>query len=127
VEAEANHRDRIAERLRNEGFAVTGAATGSDAVAQCHRTQFDAISLDVSLPDMSGRTVVDRMRERGLNQQTPIVVATPVNGKAAVTDFEVVSYNGLLDGQARAFVDRLTRILNQTSAHGALNHGENLT
>lgn len=125
--AEADHRNGLAQRLRSEGFVVAHAASGSDAVAQCHHTQFDAISLEVSLPDMSGRAVVDKMRERGLNQQTPIIVAPPVNGQAALADFEVVPYNAHLDGRARALVQQLTQILNQAFSPGAINRDENLT
>jgi CheY-like chemotaxis protein/nitrogen-specific signal transduction histidine kinase len=89
VEDEANNRARISGRLRNAGFDVEAVATGSEAVARCHHTRFDAITLDISLPDMSGRAVLGKMRERGLNQQTPVIVATVLNAEGAVAGFRV--------------------------------------
>jgi CheY-like chemotaxis protein len=89
VEGDANNRARIVARLRNAGFAVEAVATGSEAVARCHHTRFDAITLDISLPDMSGRAVLGKMRERGLNQQTPVIVARVLDAQGAVAGFRV--------------------------------------
>jgi signal transduction histidine kinase len=123
VEAAANNGTRIAERLRNAGFAVESVATGSEAVTRCHHTRFDAITLDVGLPDMSSPAVLQKMRERGLNQQTPVIVETLLNGQGAVRGFELneiliqpTSQNGLSDGRSLELIDELKRILNQTAA-----------
>jgi signal transduction histidine kinase len=123
VEAAANNGTRIAERLRNAGFAVESVATGSEAVTRCHHTRFDAITLDVGLPDMNSPAVLQKMRERGLNQQTPVIVETLLNGQGAVRGFELneiliqpTSQNGLSDGRSLELIDELKRILNQTAA-----------
>ena len=89
AEGAADNRARIAERLQNAGFAVEAVATASEAVARCHHTRFDAITLDIGLPDMSGRAVLEKMRKRGLNQQTPVIVATVLNGQGAVAGLRV--------------------------------------
>jgi CheY-like chemotaxis protein len=67
-------RVRITELLRNAGIAVETVATGFEAVARCHQSRFDAITLNLGLPDMSGRAVFEKIRERGFNQQTPVVM-----------------------------------------------------
>lgn len=89
AEATSNNRGRIAERLRNAGFAVEAVTTGSEAVARCHHTRFDAITLDINLSDMSGRAVLGKIRERGLNQQTPLILATVLNGQGALAGLRV--------------------------------------
>jgi CheY-like chemotaxis protein len=49
--------------LRARGFEVTGAATAGDALTRAATQPFDAVVLDVELPDGSGPELVDRMRE----------------------------------------------------------------
>jgi CheY-like chemotaxis protein len=89
IEDDAADRARIAELLRNAGFAVETVATGFDAVARCHQSRFDAITLDLKLPDMSGRAVLEKMRERGFNQQTPVIVAIFADQHETVIGFRV--------------------------------------
>jgi signal transduction histidine kinase len=123
VETAADKHARIAAPLRNAGFAVEAVTTGSEAVARCHHTRFDAITLETSLSDMSGQAVVRKVRERGLNQQTPVIVAAVPNGQGAVADIRVnelltqnFSQNHFLDDQAPELIAELKRVLNQTTA-----------
>jgi two-component system response regulator PrrA len=58
--------------LRLEGFAVLTAADGEQALAAAARAEPAAIVLDVVLPDLDGRTVARRLRERGAD--TPICI-----------------------------------------------------
>ena len=89
IEDDAEDRARIAELLRNAGFAVETVATGFDAVARCHQSRFDAITLNLRLPDMSGRAVFEKLRERGFNQQTPVIVAIFADQQETVIGFRV--------------------------------------
>ena len=89
VEGEAGNRAQIAGRLRGAGFAVETVATGSEAVARCHHIRYDAITLGISVPDMSGRDVLGKMRERGLNQQTPVIVCMVLDTQGTVAGFRV--------------------------------------
>jgi two-component system, OmpR family, response regulator len=52
----------LARRLREEGYAVDGADTGAAAVTAATGTAYDAIVLDVRLPDMDGFEVCRRLR-----------------------------------------------------------------
>jgi two-component system response regulator PrrA len=58
--------------LRLEGFAVTTAADGAQALDAAARERPAAIVLDVVLPDLDGRTVARRLRSGGLD--TPICI-----------------------------------------------------
>lgn len=89
VEDAAERRARMADSLRDAGFAVETVATGLEAVAHCHQSRFDAILLDLRLPDMSGRAVFEKLRERGFNQQTPVIVAIFPGGQENVIGFRV--------------------------------------
>ncbi|HLG18697.1 MAG TPA: response regulator, partial [Bdellovibrionota bacterium] len=89
VEDDAKDRDWLVQTLLEGGYLVETAATGREATSRCADKQFDAITLDLLLPDVSGLDVLRQIRARGLNQQAPIVVVTIVANKEAVAGFPV--------------------------------------
>jgi DNA-binding response OmpR family regulator len=54
----------VKDYLGEAGFAVTIAATGSEGIAAQQNGQFDAILLDLMLPDIDGLEVCRRIRSR---------------------------------------------------------------
>jgi two-component system OmpR family response regulator len=64
----------LARRLREEGYAVDTAVAGDGAVAAAARTAYDAIVLDVRLPDMDGFEVCHRLR--AARCWTPVLMLT---------------------------------------------------
>ncbi len=89
IEDDANDRQSIASALRTAGYGVETVATGAEALVRCREQIFDAITLDMMLPDMSGRAVIEKLRERGLNQQTPVVVVTLLAHKGLIAGFQI--------------------------------------
>ena len=63
VEDDANVAHTLAGRLRQEGFAVTHAASVAAARAALARQRFQAAVLDVGLPDGDGFEVARHLRE----------------------------------------------------------------
>jgi two-component system phosphate regulon response regulator OmpR len=68
---------RLAEMVKHylgeAGFNVTHAPTGGAGVALASRTSFDALILDLMLPDMDGLEVCRRIRAEA---ETPILMLT---------------------------------------------------
>jgi DNA-binding response OmpR family regulator len=64
----------LRDGLEREGYRVTQASTGADAIAQAQEYNPHLIILDVRLPDMLGFDVCRRLRELGLRQ--PIMMLT---------------------------------------------------
>ena len=64
----------LARGLRDEGNVVELAATGKDAIDSAALAAFDAIVLDLMLPDIDGFGVLDRLRKSG--NDTPVLVLT---------------------------------------------------
>ena len=60
--------------LEQEGFAVDHALTGNDAQTLAFVNEYDAIVLDLALPDRNGLTVLQALRKEG--KTTPVVVLT---------------------------------------------------
>jgi DNA-binding response OmpR family regulator len=74
-------RHSLAEQLQlHEEFAATEAGTGGDALESTKTQYFDAILLDVGLPDMDGRELCRVMRRNGV--RAPILMLTGADGEA---------------------------------------------
>ena len=66
--------------LEQDGFVVDEARTGGDAIACALGTDYDAIVLDLGLPDTSGLLVVQTLRREG--RTTPVLVLTGMDDAA---------------------------------------------
>ena len=68
-------RDSLSEQLRlHEEFLTFEAATAAEALETTKGEYFDAVLLDVGLPDMDGREVCRLMRRNGV--KSPIIMLT---------------------------------------------------
>ena len=63
VEDEESYSDALAYVLRKEGFEVSLAATGPDALAEFERSGADIVLLDLMLPGIPGTEVCRRIRQ----------------------------------------------------------------
>jgi len=64
--------------LRKRGHTVTVASNGREAVSACQCQRFDAVLMDVQMPEMSGFEAVRHIRqmEAGTNVHTPVIALT---------------------------------------------------
>ena len=67
--------------LEQEGFAVDHAGTGNDAQTLALVNEYDAIVLDLALPDRNGLSVLQALRNQG--RSTPVIVLTGSNDSAS--------------------------------------------
>jgi CheY-like chemotaxis protein len=67
--------------LEHEGFAVTIASNGEDALAATASETFDLVITDYMMPIMNGAELVRRMRETPALADLPVIMitATPTN------------------------------------------------
>ena len=89
IEDDANDRAWLAQELSEAGYAVETVATGAEALMRCRERRFDAITLDMLLPDMSGREVLGKIRERGLNIETPLIIVSVISQRGMGIGYEV--------------------------------------
>jgi two-component system response regulator MprA len=64
----------IRRGLEEEGFSVSGAGSGADAMEQISADAPDALVIDVGLPDADGRDLCQAVRARGI--QAPVLFLT---------------------------------------------------
>ncbi len=72
-------RQSLAEQLASE-FETFQADSGAGALAVAQGERFDAILLDVGLPDMDGRDVCRKLREAGVT--VPVIMLTAAAAEA---------------------------------------------
>jgi len=73
VEDEADLRSALARSLRDEGYAVDAADNGADGLFNAESKDYDAIVLDVMMPQMDGWEVLKRLRK---TKKTPVLMLT---------------------------------------------------
>ncbi len=81
VEDEESLMDVIRMNLEMDGYSVTPAVTGTDALHKLRNNAYDLVILDVMLPEMDGFTVCETVRSEGIH--VPVLFLT---AKSAGTD-----------------------------------------
>lgn len=76
VDEEASIRAAMCRYLRRAGYAVEAVAGGRPALAALAVSRFDAILLDLRMPDLAGDAVYDRLRATDPAQAARIVFVT---------------------------------------------------
>lgn len=73
VEDEPDLLQGLSRALRDEGYAVDVADNGEDGLFKAENTDYDAIVLDVMLPQLDGWQVLARLRK---SKKTPVLLLT---------------------------------------------------
>lgn len=76
VEDEAPLRQVLRDLLEREGFTVSEAADGVEALDLVDASAPDAVVLDLNLPRLDGYAVLSRLRSRPASASIPVVVLT---------------------------------------------------
>ncbi len=74
VDDDEDMRSLLADVLGDEGYAVTQAANGAEALVAIHRETFAAILLDKRMPGLSGMDLLPGLRV--ICPETPVIIIT---------------------------------------------------
>ena len=127
AEDDAALRDTLVRGLRDQGFAVDSVADGDAAFVCAVSESYDAIVLDVLLPQRDGRVVCRALRERGVH--TPVLLLTALDGPddtiagldAGADDYLAKPFAfGVLLARLRALLRRRGELLPTTLTIGDL-------
>jgi PAS domain S-box-containing protein len=91
IEDDIQDQDWLASTLGAAGYAVEIVATGAKAIRRCREDTFDAITLDLMLPDAFGRDVLSTIRSGGRNRATPAVIVTVLAAQDAGVGAQVAT------------------------------------
>jgi PAS domain S-box-containing protein len=89
VEDDAKERAWIVNTLTAAGYAVEAVGAGDAAIRAAHERSFDAVTLDLLLPDMSGWDVLRAIRAGERNRDVAAIVVTVVAEKGAGIGFVI--------------------------------------
>jgi DNA-binding NtrC family response regulator len=107
VDDEADLRELIADSLTADGFDVTQAGDGAEAIAKLKAFAFDAIVVDLRLPDTDGMEVLDFALTR-----YPEVLSVVMTGFGGVTEAVAAIRRGAIDFLIKPFqLTQLSRVL----------------
>src|ERR1035437_10334351 len=75
LDDDSTHLDALADRLTRDGFEVTRAASGSEALERLDQAWPDLAIIDLMMPEMDGQTLAARIKSRA---DIPILVLSAV-------------------------------------------------
>jgi two-component system, OmpR family, response regulator len=78
IEDDSDLRTLLLRMLEEEGFEVTAAANGADALRAIDAQPVDGLVIDIGLPDADGRDICQAIRARGV--QAPVLFLTARDG-----------------------------------------------
>ncbi|MCW5803688.1 MAG: response regulator [Deltaproteobacteria bacterium] len=89
VEDDARDQAQLVTTLSGAGFSVELATTGAEALARWRERRFDALTIDLLLPDMSGLDLLAALAGEDRRPTIPIIVVTVVPDANVVAGFPV--------------------------------------
>jgi CheY-like chemotaxis protein len=111
VESDEAYRNRLVELIGNGDVRTTSAGTGEEALAALRDEPFDCMVLNLTLPDMSGFELLERVRAREDLRDLPVIVHT---GRE-LTDDEQAGLERLAAGSVVKDARSPERLLDETA------------
>src|SRR4051794_38809528 len=108
VEDDLDLRQTLSDSLDAAGFAAAQAADAADAIERLKSFAYDAIVIDLHLPDANGMEVLDEAISR-----YPQIQAVVVTGFGGVSEAVAAMKRGAIDFLIKPFqLTQLSRVLN---------------
>jgi PAS domain S-box-containing protein len=92
VEDDENDLNWIKKILSSSGYSIDAARNGAEGLAKAQTTAYDAVLLDLILPDRLGWDVLQGIRSAEPNRNSPVIVLTVVSEKAEAKAFALQDY-----------------------------------
>jgi CheY-like chemotaxis protein len=114
VDDDEEARLMAADLLGREGYEVSIAKDGYEAVERLNADpDFSLVILDLTMPGMDGRAVLDRIRGSKDTAAIPVLISTAFGGEAVETELLEAGADDFLEksGDAKRFVARVRAVL----------------
>jgi len=89
------NRDMLGRRLQRQGYRVTMAVDGRQALDIMSQQPFDLVLLDIMLPVMNGYQVLEQMKADQKSSHIPVIITTALDeadGKAKCIEMGAYDY-----------------------------------
>jgi CheY-like chemotaxis protein len=120
IEDDEYSRDALAHLLVAEGYEAQSANDGESGLEKAHEMRPDVIVLDLNLPGIDGKRVIEMIRQDGPLRMVPILVVTGDEDKEAQAAVDTGADGYLtkpveFDDLIRAISDLNARLLSANS------------
>jgi len=92
VEDEPADQRLIMDSLTQAGYAVDAASTGAEAIQRCNEQVYDALTIDLLLPDMGGLEVLARIRAEGKSRNVVAIVVSVIADRRMAAAFLIQDF-----------------------------------
>lgn len=79
VDDDPTNRDVLQRRLERQGHQVRTASSGPQALELMRETAFDAVLLDIMMPDMDGYEVLGHIKRHEVLQHVPVIMISAID------------------------------------------------
>ena len=89
------NRDLLSRRLERQGYRVTVAVDGRQALEIMNREEFNLVLLDIMLPEMNGYEVLEHLKADQSLSHIPVIITTALDesdGKARCIELGAEDY-----------------------------------
>jgi len=83
VDDSATVRKFVSVSLEMQGFSVTSACDGMDALEKLPTREFDLVITDLNMPNMDGFELIKALRENELYRELPVIILTSLSDYAS--------------------------------------------
>ncbi|MEJ2552463.1 MAG: response regulator [Gammaproteobacteria bacterium] len=84
VDDEESNRDILSRRLIKEGYAVTVAEGGKQALDMLRLERYDLVLLDIMMPGIDGYEVLRRIRAEPVLHDIPVIMVTALGDESSI-------------------------------------------
>src|SRR5271163_2891630 len=123
VDDETEVRESLEEILREEGYAVSSTASGSEAVLLLRDTPYDILLLDIWLPDRDGLDVLGDLRSLETEDKPEVIV---ISGHATIETAVRATKLGAFDFLEKPLLLERTLIVVKNAVEAKRLRNENL-
>jgi len=72
----------VSVSLEMQGFSVTSACDGMDALEKLPRKRYDLVITDLNMPNMDGFALIRSLRENADFKELPVIILTSLSDQA---------------------------------------------
>lgn len=79
VDDDAANRDMFSRRLEKQGYTISVAGDGREALAKLHHGRFDLVLLDILMPEMNGFETLQAMKSDAHLRHIPVIMISALD------------------------------------------------
>ena len=117
VEDDKPTRKHIVKLLKNENIEITEAENGQQAIKELESGRFNCVVMDLGLPDINGKFILEKLKEMGKNISVPPVIIYTGRDLSEDEELKLKEYsNSIIIKDARSdsrLIDEVSLFLHQ--------------